>query len=273
MNNTIKSKKHSKYILDVSQQRLLVKKIYPFLTVGSLFWLIGEIFFSNIFTDFELINQLYPVYIFSIILEAVLFVLFFIFSKKNMIFCGIITFYSFSFLAGILSLPIVLFTDFLPQIHMFVFLSLIANLIVVFISFVLNKKYFKKGYVWSHIILFLFGCTMGELSFVFIFNIQNYLLSVPLSLAYIIIIALVLMFWGSKAVKKSDQNNWIYISFKILSIVLIALLLALAIVILTLLLVILAIICGDSNIDFSGFTWSGTGRRKTKLKKKNNQII
>jgi len=139
MDNTIKSKKHSKYILDVSQQRLLVKKIYPFLTVGSLFWLIGEIFFSNIFTDFELINQLYPVYIFSIILEAVLFILFFIFSKKNMIFWGIITFYSFSFLAGTLSLPIVLFTDFLPQIHMFVFLSLIANLIVVFISFVLNK--------------------------------------------------------------------------------------------------------------------------------------
>jgi len=114
---------------------------------------------------------------------------------------------------------------------------------------------------------------MGELSFVFIFNIQNYLLSVPLSLAYINIIALVLMFWGSKAVKKSAQNNWIYISFKILSIVLIALLLALAIVILTLLLVILAIICGDSNIDFSGFKRSGTGRRKTKLKKKNNQII
>jgi hypothetical protein len=266
MNETLRSKKQSKYILNDSQRELLIKKIYPFLTFGTVFWLIGEIIFSNVFKNIELLNQFYIIYIFSIIIESVLFVLLYITSKRNYTFWGVIIFYSFSFLAGILSLPIILFTEFLPQIHMLVSLSVIGNLLVVFISFVLRKKYFSKGYVWAHIILFLFGCAIEEILFIIIFNIQNYLLTVPVSLAYITIIALILMFWGAKTVKKLDQSNWIYGSFKILSVILIALLLAIVIVLIILLFVILAIICGDSNLNFSGFTWSGSGSRKKKKK-------
>jgi len=259
-----KTKKKSKYVINSIQRKALIGKIYPILLVGSLVWLSGEYLFSFFFSDLDFtgLNLLY--YVIIVIVEAILFISLFFASKSNKILMSILLFITLCFLLGILSLPIVILTEFLPQVHMFVSLSVGANIIVYLITLLLRDRYFSKGYIWAHIILYIIGCAIIEFIFIVIFNIQNFLLTIPISLAYISIVSLVLMFWGVRTVKKIENENWIYAFFKILGILLIALALAVVIVIIVLIIIALAIIC-EGNIDLSGLGGGGIGRKKKKL--------
>ena len=288
MSESQKSKKKSKYIIDSIQRKVLISRIYPMLLVGSIIWLSGEFLFNFLFSDLDFtgLNLLY--YFVIVIVEAILFISFFIASKSNKTLLSILFFITFSFLAGILSLPIVIFTEFLPQVHMFVSLSVGANFIVCSISLFLGDKYFSKGYIWEHTILYLIGCAIVEIIFIIIFNIQNLLLTIPISLVYILIVSLVLMFWGARIIKKSENENWIYAQFKIVGILLISLALAVVIVIVVLIIIILVILCegdfdlsdfggrifGDGKVhldDFAGGSIAGSGG--TERKKKEQQEI
>jgi FtsH-binding integral membrane protein len=258
-----KSNKKSKYTIDSIQRKALISRIYPILLVGSLVWLSGEYLFSFLFSDLDFTGQNLLYYILIVIVEAVLFISFFLSSKSNKILLSVFLFITFSFLAGILSLPVVIFTEFIPQVHMLVSLSVGASFIVYFMSFFLREKYFAKGYIWAHIIFYLIGCAIVEIVFIVIFNIQNLLLTIPISLAYILVVSLVLMFWGTRTIKKGEKENWIYTLFKILGILLIALVLAVVVVVVVLLIIALAI-ASEGALDLSGLGTSGTGRKKKK---------
>ena len=268
MIETQQSKKKLKYRIDETQRNTIIGKIYPILLVGSLVWLSGELLFSFLFFDLELtgLNLIY--YFIVVIVEVNLFVLFFLTSKYNKTLLSFLLFIIICFLLGILSLPIVIFTEFIPQVHMFVSLSVGANIIVNFMTLFLRNKYFSKGYVWAHIFLFLIGCAIVEIAFIFIFNIHNFLLTIPISLAYILITSLILIFYGVRTVKKVENDNWIYALFKILGILLVSLALAVIIVVIVLLLIACAI-AGEGNLDFSGLGGGGGG----KIKKKKQQKI
>ncbi|MFX0058826.1 MAG: zinc-ribbon domain-containing protein [Candidatus Hodarchaeota archaeon] len=257
-------KKESNYILNSAHRKILLRKVFPVLLIGSIIWLCSELIFSYFFSELEITNQFLIFYISMIIVDALLFLVLFFASKANKVFLGLLFFFSFSFIAGILSLPIVIFTEFLPQVHMFVSLSLGANFIVYFIAIVLREKYFSKGYIWAHIILYGFGCLIVEIVFIIIFNIQNYLLTIPVSLAYISVVALTIMFYGAKVVKKREKSPWLLINFKILGILFVALALAVVIVVIVLIIILLAIACGDSSFDIGSISWGGSGRRKKK---------
>ena len=260
-------KEKSKYIINPIQRKALSNKIIPLLLIGSIIWLTGEYLFSIIFSGLELSGLNLVYYFVAVILEAIIFVLFFIFSKNNKVFFSITVFFVFCFLAGILSIPVVVFTEFLPQVHMLVSLSVGANFIVYFLTLFLRDKYFSEGYLWAHVILYLIGCVIVEIIFLVVFNIQNFLLTIPVSLSYIFIVSLILMFWGSRTVKKYDGTNWIFILFKILGVLFIALALAVIIVAIVLIIILLLIACGDSNIDLSGIGSGGSlGTRRKKKK-------
>ena len=205
-------------------------------------------------------------YVIIVIVEAILLILLFFASKSNKILLSVFFFIIFCFLAGILSLPVVIFTDFLPQVHMLVNLSVGANFIIFFLSLFLREKYFAKGYIWAHFILYLIGCAIVEIIFIVIFNIQNLLLTIPISLAYILVVSLILMFWGTRTIKKGEKENWIYPLFKTLGILLIALVLAVVVVIVVLIVIALAI-ASEGNLDLSGLGSGGTGRKKKKQAK------
>jgi hypothetical protein len=270
MSESQKSKKKSKYVIDYAQRKALIGKIYPILLVGSIFWLSGELLFSFLFSDLDFTGQNLLYYLTIVIVEGILFISFFIASKRNRILLSVLFFIAFSFLAGILSLPIVILTEFLPQVHMLVSLSVGANFIVYFIDLFLKDKYFSEGYIWAHTILYLIGCAIVEIIFIVVFTIQNLLLTIPISLAYISIVSLVLMFWGVRTIKKMEEENWIYALFKIFGILLISLVLAVAIVIIILVIIILAIIC-EENFDLSGLGGGGSGGLGSK-KKRQQQI-
>ena len=265
-----KSNKKSKYTIDSIQRKALISRIYPILLVGSIIWLSGEYLFSFLFSDLDFTGQNLMYYIIIIIVEAILFISFFFASKSNKILLSVFLFTIFSFLAGILSLPVAIFTEFIPQVHMLVSLSVGANFLIYFINLFLRDKYFAKGYIWAHIILYLIGVAIVEIIFIVIFNIQNLLLTIPISLAYILIVSLILMFWGTRTIKKGEKENWIYPLFKILGILLIALVLAVVVVIIVLLIIALAII-SEGAFDLSGLG-SGGGGGPGKKKKTHKQL-
>lgn len=265
-----KSNKKSKYTIDSIQRKALISRIYPILLVGSIVWLSGEYLFSFLFSDLDFSGQNLLYYVIIVIVEAIFLILLFFASKSNKILLSVFFFISFSFLAGILSLPVVIFTEFIPQVHMLVSLSVGANFIVYLLALFLREKYFAKGYIWAHIIFYLIGCAIVEIVFIVIFNIQNLLLTIPISLAYILVVSLILMFWGTRTIKKSEKENWIYPLFKTLGILLIALVLAVVIVIVVLLIIALAII-SEGNLDLSGLGSGGGGGIGSK-KKKQRQI-
>jgi len=262
------SKKKSNYRITSVQRKVLIGKIYPVLLLGSIVWLSGEYLFSFLFSDLEFTGQNLVYYIGAVIVEAILFVVFFFTSKNNNTLLSISLFIVLCFLLGILSLPIVIFTEFIPQVHMFVSLSVGASLIVNFLTLILRDKYFSKGYFWAHILLFLVGCAIIELVFIVIFNIQNFLLTVPISLAYILVISLILIFYGVRTVTKVENEKWIYTFFKILGILLVALVLAVVVVVVVLLIIACAI-ATDGAFDLSGLGGGGggTGRKKRKQSK------
>ena len=256
-----KSDKKSKYVINSVQRKVLISRIYPILLVGSIFWLAGEYLFSFLFSGLDFTGQNLLYYLIIVIVEAILLISFFLASKSNKMLLSIFFFITFSFQEGILSLPVVIFTEFIPQVHMLVSLSVGANFIVYLLALFLREKYFAKGYIWAHIIFYLIGCAIVEIVFIVMFNIQNLLLTIPISLAYILIVSLILMFWGTRTIKKSEKENWIYALFKILGILLIALVLAVVIVVVVLLIIAIAI-ASEGALDLSGLGTGGTGRKK-----------
>jgi len=259
------SKKKSKYKITSVQRKALIGKIYPILLLGSIVWLSGEYLFSFLFSDLDFTGTNLLAYIIVVIVEAILFILFFFTSKNNKPLLSFLLFITLCFLLGILSIPIVIFTEFLPQVHMFVSLSVGANIIVNLITLFLRDKYFSKGYIWAHILLFLGGCAIIELVFLVIFNIQNFLLTVPISLVYILIISLILIFYGVRTICKVEDDNWTYAFFKILGILLLCLILSVVIAIIILLIIALAI-ASDGAFDLSGLGGGGGGFGSKKKK-------
>jgi len=260
-----KSKKKSKYQMKSTQRKALIGRIYPILLVGSLVWLSGEYLFSFLFSDLDFTRLNLIFYIIIVIVEANLFILLFFSSKYNKSLFSILLFITLCFLLGLLSLPIAIFTEFIPQVHMFVSLSVGANIIVNLMTLFLRDKYFSKGYIWAHILLFLGGCAIVELVFIVIFNIQNFLLTVPISLVYILIVSLILIFYGVRTVCNVEDDNWIYALFKILGVLLLALVLAVAIAIIVLI-IIACVIASDGALDLSGLGGGGGGPSKKKKK-------
>ena len=263
-----KVKKESKYILEPSQRKVFIEKILPTLLIGSIIWLIGEIIFSYFFSEAQLTGTFLVFYISMIVVDAVLFLLLYFVAKSNKILLGLLIFFLFCFIAGIISIPIVIFTEFLPQVHMFVSLAVGANSVVYIIALSLRDKYFAKGYIWAHVGLFMLGFLLVEIVFIIVFSIQNYLLTIPITFAYICVVALMVMFYGSRAVKKVDKIPWLLVAYKILGMVLLVIFIAIIFVVIVLIIIALAIICGEAGGDFSGFGAIGSGSSKKKKKEK-----
>ncbi|MFX1388698.1 MAG: zinc-ribbon domain-containing protein [Promethearchaeota archaeon] len=266
---TREKKRKFKYSLTNPQREILLRRVLPIMLIGSIIWLVSELIFSMIFIEIEFTPVFLIFYICMIILEAVLFISLFFVSKANKMILALLIFFIFSFIAGILSLPIIMITEFLPQVHMFVSLSVGALLIVCFIGLILRERYFTKEYIWSHLGLFLIGTLIIEIVFIFIFNIQNYLVTIPVSLAYILIVSLTTMFYGSRVVQKNENEPWMLIFYKIEGILLLSLIIAIVVVVIVLIIVGIAVACGGSGFDLSGLGGgSGGGTGKLKKKKK-----
>ncbi len=261
--------KKKNYLLNDSQRTIFVKKILPTLLMGSLLWLLGELLSSWFFSGIQISLFYMVIYIIILVIEVLLYFGVLIASKREMTLLVFLLYGIFSYGAGFISLPVVIYTEFLPQVHMFVSLSVGATFIVFLMGILLRNNYFAKGNVWAHIFLFSLGVLIVEIIFIYVFNIQNFLLTVPMSIAYICVVALVIMFYGAKVMKK-DESAWLYKFAKIQGILILSLLIAIVVVLIVLIIIVLAIICGDSGGNLSGISWGGNAKIK---KQKKDELI
>ena len=260
-----KEKSNPGYKLNEAQRNLFLRRILPTLFFGSIIWLVSELVFSYTFQNVQLSGLFLIIYIIVIIAEVGLFISIYFLSKHSKIVISLFLYIIFSYLAGLVSLPIAIYTEFLTQIHMIVSLTVGANLIIILMGFILKQKYFAGGHFWEHLFIFLIGLALIEVVFIIVFNIHNFLLTVPLTLAYICTIALPIMFYGAKVIRKNDDAPWILMFAKIQGMMLLSLIIAVVIVIVVLLIIAIAILAGDSNIDLSGISFTGgSGKKKKK---------
>ena len=251
------------YRLNEAQRNIFLKKILPTLFVGSIIWLAAELVFSYTFQNIQLSGIFLIIYIIAIIGEVGLFIGIYFLSKHNKKVLSLVLYLIFSYLAGLVSLPIAIYTEFLTQVHMIVSLTVGANLIVILMGLTLRQKYFAGGHFWEHFFIFLIGLALIEIVFLIVFKIHN-LLTVPLTLSYLCTIALPIIFYGAKVIRKNDDAPWIFMFAKIQGIMLLSLIIAVVIVIIVLLIIAIAILAGDANVDLSGISITGGSRKKKK---------
>ncbi len=89
-----------------------------------------------------------------------------------------------------------------------------------------------------------------EIIYVIIVKIHNFLLTIPVSLAYILTVTLTTMFYGSKAVQKNEKEPWMFTFVKLEVILLLSLNKAIVIAVVVLI-IIIAILLEDSDIDLT----------------------
>ena len=263
---SVKEKKN--YTLNDSQRSIFSRKILPTLLMGSVLWLLGEVLFSMYFSNIQMSPFYMVLYISILIIEVLLYLGLFFASKREKTILVFLLYGIFSYGAGFMTLPIVIYTEFLPQVHMFVSLSVGATAIVFLMGLLLRNKYFAKGNGWAHIFLYILGILVVEIIFIYVFNIQNFLLTIPITISYICVVALVIMFYGAKVMRKEESSIWLYKFVKIQSILILSLIIAMIVVIVVLIIIVLAIICGESGGDIGNLSWPGSssGTKKKKVK-------
>ena len=168
-----KQKTHNPgYVLNEFQRNLFLRKILPTLFLGSCIWLVGELTFSFAFQDVQLTGSFLIIYIVALIVEVGLFLSIYFLSKRGTKVICLLCYLLFSYFAGIISLPVVIYTDYLTQVHMLVSLTIGANFIIFLMGLLLKQKYFAGGHFWEHLFLFLIGITLVEVIFIIIFDID-----------------------------------------------------------------------------------------------------
>lgn len=238
----------------------------------------SEVMFTIIFTGIQFTTVFFEFYFLIIALNIILFISINKISLKNTYTLGLIIFLIFTFTAGIITVPIVMLNSNLSkQVHMFVFSALESTIIVGLMGLSLRDKYFAKGYIWAHVILFIFYIILAEIIFLVVFNIKNFILTIPISLAGICAVTLVLLFFGVRATKKLEKYPPIFIGYKIVTVFVFILFGSVFVAIVILIIVVIAIILEDIDIHFlTGLhfpTWfwgptSSSGTIKEKKRKK-----
>lgn len=248
----------SKYILTDSKRTVFLQKVMPTIFIGSLIWLISEIFFGLFFTEIASLLDIGAIYVIMIILNAILFVLFYVVSRKGKNISGLIIYFMFAFTAGVLSVPIFIWlSDFSVYVHVFVSLAVWGTAIILIIGLILKDKFLTDGYFWLQFLLIAIGIILVLLFYIFVMAITNWIV-ILISMIYLTSISLIIMLYGTIMTKKIKDDFWIFIAFRILCFLLIF-----VVIILIVVLIIAAAIAGADAIGGSG-GWSSSGKKKKK---------
>jgi len=248
-------KKDSKYVLSATQREVFLKKVLPIILLSNIIWLIGDFFFTEIFRTMHF-SEFYLIYILLVVLDIILFFGLNKITQKNMKSLAYILYSLFIFMAGNITIPFVkLENPYGNLVHMLVFIAIECTIIVCLMGIVLKDKYFAKGQVLIHVTLFFIFLIVAEIIYLLVFNIKNFLLTIPISVSAICIFSLTAMFLGAKATKKLEKQPMIFLVYKIISVYMFILLISVIIAIVFLIILVIAILLDDSGITFPSFIY------------------
>ena len=253
--SNVERKKESKYILSPSQRKIFLQKVLPILLFGNLIWLVGDLFFTLILANFHF-SEFIGIYILIVTVDIIMFFSLNRISQKGMNVLGIIIYFVFTFTAGIITIPIVMLGNPLAkQVHMVVFIALECAIIVCLIGISLKDKYLARGYGLAHVFLFIIFLIIAEIIFLVVFNIKNFWLTIPISVAAICIFTLTTMFFGALATKRIEELPAIFIAYKIVSVYVFILIGTIILAIVMLIIIAIVILLDDAGIGFPTFPY------------------
>lgn len=259
-----KKEDKSNYALNNNERALMINKIVPTLLFGNLIWLISTIMFIFLYTTNLLGMNFWLLYFIILGVSIIILVLLHISAQYDQEMTLLGLFIIFSILSGIHGVLFVnLNLAFTKQVLMFVSANLGGTLIVYLIGFTLKDKFMADGYIWLNIVVFLIFLGLISSIYYLIFGIQNWLLTIPITLSYFSIISLIILFYGSLIVQNLEERSWSYVIYKILRILLLSLIVAIVIAVIVLIFVIFGIL-GGGNLDFSGLSFHRSGKKKKK---------
>lgn len=251
----------SKYILTDSKRTVFLQKVMPTLFFGSLIWLISEIFFGEIFITISLPMDFSVIYLIMVIFNSILFIIYYIVSRKGKNLAGIIAYFLFAFTAGILSVPIFIWIEeFSFYVHLFVGLALGGTVLVLIIGLILREKFIAVGYIWHYILLLVLGVCLLLILFIFIFQITNWIV-ILISAIVIMCVVLIITLYGTTMTNKIKSEFWGFTVFRILSF----LLMFVFIIFIVVIIIIFVIIGGEAFGGFDGGLATGGKKKKKKF--------
>ncbi|TXT59051.1 MAG: membrane protein of unknown function [Promethearchaeota archaeon] len=267
--NDEKSSRWSTYTLDKKKRGNFLFKIIPTLLIGNLVWLLSTLWFIFLFTNNLIELNFWILYSILVVISIVIFIGIHIYSHKNQQILVIILFLSFCFISGIHGMIFVnVNQEFSKQVLMFVSANLGGISIVFLVGLTLKEKFMAEGYIWATMILFLIYLAIISTIYYLIFDIHNWLLTIPITLSYFCIISLVIMFYGPLTINRSEESHWTYVIYKILRVLVLSLVIAVIVAIIVLVAIILGIL-SEGNVDFSGINYYRSKKKKKKKKKEN----
>jgi hypothetical protein len=261
-----------KFILTDSEREVFLKKVLPTMFIGSLIWLISELIFGYYFTTIAYPpDLLLIIYIAMNILNVILFLMFFLLSRKKHHELAILAYFTFAFSAGIIFVPIsmidILGYSLSTYVHAFVSLAVGGTAVVLLLGLILKERFLAEGYFEYHFLFTLGGSFIVLLVFLLVFRVTNIYL-ITASIIILIIVALLVLLYGATSTKKVKEEYWVFITFRILG----YLLIFSFVLIITIIIIIVLIVLSEGDFDFGGFGGGG-GSGSTKKKKKSPSIV
>jgi len=212
-----REKLKQKLILNPSERKVLLSKIYPVSFCGSIIWLGGELLFGWLFTNFQSLAQNFTLILIVMIpVNITLFIISYISAKRRKNVLGTVMFLIFAFTSGIFSVPIIMIIGNFNLYVYGIFSVGLGSMIIVFvISAIMSDKYFSAGYFWHHAILFILGVILLELILISALGITS-AFTITLSLIFLIYTTVAFMLGGALLAKKVKEEYWLFWALNIL---------------------------------------------------------
>lgn len=237
-------------------REILVKKVLPVALIGSIIWLVSQIFFGFLFTATALNTQYLNFLIAFLIISIIFYGILYKVSKFGDNAFGVMIFFIFSFIVGIFSVPLLIITGYwYVYIYAIISIGIGGTGIFCLIALIFRDKFFARGYFWIQILLGTGLIILLEFILIFTLGIQNWitvLISV-LSIVYVFVATMIYTVLFSHELKEEKWQFWTY---RILN----GMVLGFFGIALVLLIILICILLqADEAPDLGGFIGGGKG--------------
>lgn len=251
--------------LNEKERKIFINKMLPLAFFGSLIWFFGGLLFGALYLGIETfarasITLYFPMIFVNLILSIISFVLAKNGDNKN----GLLLYLVFSFTAGFLNLPILMFTNnYFGYIYACISMGIGPIGIVYLVALIFQNNFLKKGFVLLQVIIV--GLLILGMEFLLIYLLQLHNpFTMIISAFFFVYIALMLIFYGGKLAKEIRADFWMFWALRLLFVLLYSII---AIILLVALFLILAALGGgDGSFNFSGGGGSGKSSSSKKGK-------
>ncbi len=233
-----------KIILSPSEREVLLKKIHPFMLVGCIIWLAGELIFGYLFTATDLREKLWNYFSLFILIDLALFITSYFVARAKHNTASVCIYLIFAFTAGMLTAPLmIIIGNFAVYFYGVLSLGMGGMILTVLFGLLLGDRYFSEKSFWYHLSLILIGIFLLEGLLIYFLRITS-VITIIISLVFLVYTTFTIMLCGALLSKEIKEEYWTVWAIQILILMFITLFFALLVI-----LIILVVILGQGDID------------------------